>query len=82
MRTYRVITTEGEPQQFIWLLVTDKAKRLFSSGVFDLYAIYDDDSESLIETYEDLNLALKHGLDIGVGVGHFNLKNKLIMYTA
>jgi hypothetical protein len=55
---------------FVYLLVTDKAKDVYASGVFELYALYEDDSESLIESHEQLNEALEQGLDIGIGVGH------------
>lgn len=55
---------------FVWLLVTDKAKEVFNSGLFSLYKLYDDDTEALIETYEDLDLALEGGFDIGIEVGH------------
>jgi hypothetical protein len=54
---------------FIWLIVTDKAKEIFSSELFELYTLHDDGSEALIETFEDLNVALGNGLDIGIEVG-------------
>ena len=58
--------------QFVWLLVTEKAKDIYISGLFDLYIIYNDDSESLIEGFEQLVEALEDGLDIGIEVGHLN----------
>ena len=54
---------------FVWLLVTEKAKEIWSSGLFSLFILYEDDSESLIEEYEDLDNALSNGLSIGVEVG-------------
>jgi hypothetical protein len=54
---------------FVWLLVTEKAKEIWSSGLFSLFILYEDDSESLIEEYEDLDNALANGLSIGVEVG-------------
>ena len=54
---------------FVWKLVTDKAKEVFNSGLFDLYILFEDDSESFIETIEDLNIALKNGQNIGIEVG-------------
>jgi hypothetical protein len=57
---------------FVWLVVTEKAKEVFSSGLFDLYVLHEDDSESLVEKYADLNDALECGLDIGIEVGHLN----------
>ena len=58
---------------FVWLLVTEKAKEIWSSGLFSLFILYEDDSESLIEEYEDLNLANERGNNIGIEVGHLKL---------
>ena len=59
-------------EDFVWLLITDKAKEVYQSGLFDgaIYALYDDGSEDACETYEDLLIALENGLDIGIEVGH------------
>lgn len=54
---------------FVWKLVNDKAKEIFNSGLFELYELHDNDSESLIETFEELNTALDNGSDIGIEVG-------------
>lgn len=54
---------------FIWLIVTDKAKEIFNADLFQIYTLHDDGTEALIETFEDLNEALGNGLDIGVEVG-------------
>ena len=62
------VTADG----FVWLLVTEKAKEIFNNGLFSLFVLYDDDSESLIEEFDDLNKALENGLSIGVEVGHLN----------
>lgn len=57
---------------FIWLLVTEKAKEVFNSGLFSLFILYEDDSESLIEDFDDLDNALANGLSIGIEVGQLN----------
>ena len=57
---------------FVWLVVTEKAKEVFSSGLFDLYVLYEDDSESLVEKHADIDYALECGLSIGIEVGHLN----------
>lgn len=57
---------------FVWLLVTDKAKEVYLSGLFELYILYNDDSEALVESFAQLSEALEGGLDIGISVGHFN----------
>lgn len=55
---------------FAWLIVTDKAKEIFNADLFQIYTLHDDGTESLIETFEDLNKSLENGLDIGIEVGH------------
>lgn len=57
---------------FVWLIVTDKAKEIFISGLFTLYILYEDNSESLIEGFGQLVEAIEKGLDIGIEVGHLN----------
>jgi hypothetical protein len=60
---------------YVWLLVTDKAKEIYQSGLFELYILHDDDSESLVEEFFQLNEALEDGLDIGISVGHLTIRN-------
>ena len=55
---------------FVWLVVNDKAKEIFNSGLFSLYELFEDDSEMLILTPEHLNKALESGNDIGIEGGH------------
>lgn len=55
---------------FVFMDVTDKAKEVFSSGLFELYVLHGDDSESLVESYADINDALEYGLTIAIEVGH------------
>jgi len=55
--------------QFVWLIVTEKAKEIFLSGLFELYIIYSDDSECLIEGFGQLIEAIEDGQDIGIEVG-------------
>ena len=63
---------------FVWLLVTNKAKDIFSSGTFDLYVLHNDNSESLIESYAQINDAQECGLDIAIEVALFyDLKYQL-----
>ena len=60
---------------FVWLLVTDKAKEVFSSGLFDVYKLHNDGSESLCQSYADVNDALESGLDLAVEVGFLPEEN-------
>jgi hypothetical protein len=55
---------------FVYLLVTDKAKEIYRSRIFELYALHDDDTEFLITSRVQLNEALEHGLEIGIGLGY------------
>ena len=58
---------------FVWLIVTDNAEEIWDKKVFDLYILYDDDSESLVENYKQLVTAIDNGLDIGIEVGHLKI---------
>jgi hypothetical protein len=58
---------------FVWLIVTDKAEKILQSGLFSLYVLYDNGSESLVDGMFDINFALMHGLEIGIEVGHLNI---------
>jgi hypothetical protein len=60
---------------FIYKLVDgDKAKDIFALNLFELYIIWDDDSETLIDECTQLNEALDNGYEIGIPVGSTNLK--------
>lgn len=57
---------------FAWLIVTDKAKEIFSADLFQLFTLHNDGSEALIETFEDLNKSLENGFDIGIECGRIS----------
>lgn len=59
------VTKDG----FAWLLITDKAKKVYSSGLFDVYILHDDDSETLVEDMSMLDKALSIGEEIGIEAG-------------
>jgi hypothetical protein len=60
-----IITADG----FIFMKVNDKAKEIWNSGLFELYVVYSDETESLIETFEDLDMHLSNGMDVCIEVG-------------
>jgi hypothetical protein len=60
---------------FVWLEVTDKAKEVFASGLFDVYKLHDDGSESLCQSYADINDALEWGLELAIEVGRLFSEN-------
>ncbi len=57
------ITQDG----FVWLIVTDSAKELWSSGALQIFELLED-GESLITTREHLDAALECGNEIGVEI--------------
>lgn len=65
-----IITADG----FIFMKVNDKAKEIFNSGLFELYAVYSDETESLIEKFEDLDMHLSNGDDVCIEVGFITKK--------
>jgi hypothetical protein len=60
---------------FVWFIVTNKAKQIFESRLFELYVLHDDGSESLIHTEDFLRMALVSGSDIGIEVGFLPEEN-------
>jgi hypothetical protein len=60
------VTNDG----YVWCIVTYAAPVLFSSGAMSIYELHDDDTESRIETHEDLQRALESGNPIGIDVGY------------
>jgi replicative DNA helicase len=85
MRTYTTNTTHHEgfsgnsnyhymkitaEDNFVWKLVTqEQAEFIFSLELFPLYALYNDDSESLIETFDEIKAIFENGDSIGIEVG-------------
>jgi len=61
---------------FIWLIVTHKAHSIYKSGLFDLYILYPDGSEGLIESEDDLFKAIDRCRDIGIEVGQLTIKGE------
>lgn len=51
---------------FVWLIVTDNAHKIYKNCVFELYALYDDGSESLIQSEADIKNAIDNDLQIGI----------------
>ena len=55
---------------FVWQIITHKAKEVFASGLFDVYRLNFNDSESLCESYADINDGLEVGMEFAIEVGH------------
>lgn len=54
---------------FVWLVVTEKAREIYNTELFDLYVLYPDGSEALIDKLHILVEALENGHDIAIEVG-------------
>lgn len=68
------ITKDG----FIWLVVEpDLAFKIWESELFQLYILYNDDSESMVESESQLSSATTNGLKIGIEVGFLHGYNKV-----
>lgn len=58
---------------FIWKIVTEKVTEIFSSGLFEVYALHEDDSESLVDDILKLKEFQEQGLEFGIEVGYFKI---------
>lgn len=58
---------------FVWLVVTDKAKEIFNSGLFELFVVTDDGGEYEILDHESLNKFLEKGIDIVIEGDYINM---------
>lgn len=68
---------------FVWLVISnEQAQQLWKTEAFTLYTLYDDDSESMIETEEDLENSIRQSRPIGIEVGFLSkLSNSFKIYS-
>lgn len=60
------VLTDG----FVWLVISnEQARQLWETEAFTLYTLYDDGSEGMIETKEDLENSICRSFPIGIEVG-------------
>ncbi len=65
------VTDDG----FVWKLIDrNKAEKILMLELFELYALYNDGSESLILNFADLDDAFDNGDKVGIEVGNLNNK--------
>jgi hypothetical protein len=57
---------------FLWGNVTNKAKEIFNSGLFELYFVGFDDVDYLINDFDTLNTHLENGQNIYIELNHLN----------
>ena len=69
---------------FVWKIITHKqASDIFHLGIFNVFKLNEDDSESMIESEEDLLEAYYEKAVMGIEVGQLDLSqiNNVIKYT-
>lgn len=57
---------------FLWADITPIAESLWYTGDWDLYAIYDDGSEHLIESEQEIDALVKEKTTIAIELCHLN----------
>jgi hypothetical protein len=61
---------------FVWLVVTNQAKEVFNTGLFELYVVFNDGSESSVHDFKSIDdaieFALSKGLEIAIEGGYIN----------
>ena len=61
------ITADG----FVWKLINkEKAEKILMLELFEIYTLYNDESESLILNFGDIEDAFNNGDKVGIPVGH------------
>lgn len=70
------ITADG----FVWLIVTDVAEKLYYTFAVQLYCLYDDGTEALINDFSELQDALEYGNEIGVEIAPLSSLNDSYQY--
>lgn len=61
---------------FVWKVINrNEAIDVLNTGVFFLYALHDDDSESEITTIEEMDLHIRRGGLLGIEVGFIDDNN-------
>jgi hypothetical protein len=57
---------------FVWKVLTEsQAKFIFISGIFELYLLFDDGTDTLIESIEEIGEAAKEGAQLVIEVGFY-----------
>lgn len=65
------VTEDG----FVWKVLSEgQAKFVFISGVFELYILYIDESDSLVESFPEIEKAIKEGAQLVIEVGFYEKK--------
>lgn len=60
---------------FVWFVVTDKARELWETNLFELFIVFDDGSEASVYGYgidKALEMAQMGGVEIAIEGGYIN----------
>ena len=60
---------------FVWFVVTDKARELWETNLFELFIVFDDGSEASVYGYgidKAIEMAQKGGVEIAIEGGYIN----------
>ena len=57
---------------FVWKILNEgQAKFVFISGVFELYLLFDDGTDTLVESIDEIYVATKEGAQLVIEVGFY-----------
>ena len=60
---------------FVWKVLTEsQAKFIFISGIFELYLLFDDGTDTLVESIDEIYVAAKEGAQLVIEVGFYENK--------
>ena len=64
---------------YIWEIINYKqAMEIFASDKEEIFILYDDDSEGLVESEEELMKAIERGCTFGIGLGFASRENEIM----
>lgn len=64
---------------YIWEIINERqAREIFASDKEEIFILYDDDSEGLVETEEELMKAIERGCTFGIGLGFASRENEIM----
>lgn len=59
-------------QNLYWDIISpEKARELYKEGKTEIYKLFSDDTESLVESEHDLNDAIDLGIELGIEMPYF-----------
>ena len=63
---------------FVWKILTEaQAKFIFISGIFELYLLFDDQTDTLVESIDEIYTAADFNAELAIEVGFYENKQTL-----